>query len=173
MDNIGAIALNSEINSQKILSIEEPMIGMKINGSFNKTEYKLNEQKTLISSNKKYIGIINNKETEYIINPEKDNLHKGKIQGRIGNDKVNLIVFSDIFGKKTIFGLYKDEQIELTISRDFFFVHIEGKNTTVNIRKKFFTLNKSIEGKFEYNNELMPLILSYIKHYDDIRKEAA
>ena len=144
----------------------------KIIGSFNETEYILNEQNTLIITGKKYTGTINGRKTEYTLNPEKD-IHKGKIQGKIGNDRVNLFVSSDLFGNKTISGLYNRKQIELTVSKDFFGTNIEGKNTAVNIKRNFFSLNKSFEGKFEYDNKLMPLILSYIKYLEDLRTEVA
>lgn len=178
MNDFRAFALNSDEKSEQNLlnnksGISNTYINSKISGSFNNVEYKLNEQAISISYAKKYIGQINNKKTEYIINPEKDKHHKGKIQGYIGQDNVNLIVMSDLFGKKTLSGLYKDGRIELTVSKNLFGIRIEGKNTDVNIKKNFFSLNKSIEGKFEYDNEIMPLILSYIKYSEDIRKEAA
>ena len=145
----------------------------KINGSFNGVEYSITEGNTLLFASKKYTGEINGKASEYVVNPEQGKFHKGKIQGNIGVNNVNLIVTSDLFGRKTITGLYKDERVELIVSKDLFGTHIEGQDTNVNIKRNFFNLDKSLEGKFGYDNELMPLILSYIKYSEDLRKESA
>lgn len=167
--------LKNEINKQPetVLKNINSIYDGKINGSFNNVEYTIKEGTTSLFASKKYTGVINGKETEYIVNPEQGKFHKGKIQGNIGDDNVNLIVTSDIFGKRTIAGLYKNERVELTVLKDLFCTHIEGKGTNVNIKRNFFKLDKSLEGKFGYNDELMPLILSYIKYSEDVRKESA
>ena len=148
-------------------------LNTKLTGSFNGSDYSINEQNIPMSCTKKYIGVINGKNSEYIVNPENGKLHKGKIQGNIGNNNVNLIVSSDLFGRKTISGLYKKEQVELSISKNLSGIRIEGKDTDVVIRKTTLLLDKSLEGKFQYDRELMPLIISYIKHSDELRREAA
>lgn len=143
------------------------------NGSFNEIKYTIKEQNTLLFASKKYIGTINGKDAEFIVNLEQGKFHKGKIQGYINNSEVNMIVSSDLFGKKTITGLYKGEQIELNVSKDLFGTHIEGENTNISIKKNFFNLNKSIDGKFGFADELVPLILSYIKYSEDGKKDSA
>ena len=161
------------INLFKTGLLSDNLSDSKLNGSFNGSDYSIDEQNIPLTYSKKCSGIINGKNSEYIVNPGKDNLHKGKIQGNIGKNNVNLIVSSDLFGRKTISGIYNNEQIELNISKDFTSFHIEGKDTNVVIRKTSLLLDKSIEGKFKYDRELIPLIISYIRHFDNVRLKAA
>ena len=170
--------LNKKISKKDIITKADNyrknsdfVLAEKICAKFNGMDFLLKEQKLLAPFNKKYSGAINGKNAEFIVNPGKDNSHKGKIQGKIYDTNVNLIVSSDLFGRKIISGKYGYTHVELIISKDLFSIYIEGKNSKIILKKNFIYNNQSIEGKFEYPNELLPVVLSYIKCFEAAKKE--
>lgn len=157
--------LSDEKAENSYVNITYPLIRpSSISGNFEGVDYNVSEGKRLLSDKVDYSGTINGKEAQYQVSPSNGILTNGSIKGLVGDEEVNLSLKKSLLGKIEITGTYKGEEINLTIQGDLFGnKYITGENTNVKIDNKFLSRNKSIDGEFSQDKELMPIILSYLK----------